>query len=68
MNQSFFFSKISLFGEYGIIKNSRGLTVPYRSYKGNLNTSSKINKKIDSSHKEILEFVKSKKNITNINF
>ena len=63
MNQSFFFSKILLFGEYGIIKNSKGLTIPYRSYKGNLNTSSRINKEIDSSHKEILEFVKYLKNL-----
>ena len=63
MNQSVFFSKILLFGEYGIIKNSKGLTIPYRFYKGNLNTSSKINKEIDSSHKEILEFVKYLKNL-----
>ena len=63
MNQSFFFSKILLFGEYGIIKNSKGLTIPYRFYKGNLNTSSKINKEIDSSHKEILEFAKYLKNL-----
>ncbi len=63
MNQSFFFSKILLFGEYGIIKNSRGLTVPYRFYKGNLNTSSIVNKEIDSSHKKILEFVKYLKNL-----
>ena len=63
MNQSFFFSKILLFGEYGIIKNSKGLTIPYRLYKGNLNTSSKINKKIDSSHKKFLEFVKYLKNL-----
>jgi len=63
MNQSFFFSKILLFGEYSIIKNSRGLTVPYRSYKGNLNTSSIVNKEIDSSHKKILEFVKYLKNL-----
>ena len=67
MNQSFFFSKILLFGEYGIIKNSKGLTIPYRAYKGNLNTSSKINKEIDSSHKKILEFVKYLKNL-NQNF
>ena len=63
MNQSFFFSKILLFGEYGIIKNSKGLTIPYRLYKGNLNTSSKINKEIDSSHKKFLEFVKFLKNL-----
>lgn len=63
MNQSFFFSKILLFGEYGIIKNSKGLTIPCRFYKGNLNTSSKDNKEINSSHKEILEFVKYLKNL-----
>ena len=62
MNQSFFFSKILLFGEYGIIKNSKGLTIPYRSYKGNLNTSSKINKEIDTSNKKMLDLVKYLKN------
>src|SRR5690606_6111485 len=31
-----FYSKILLFGEYGIIKESRGLSIPYNFYKGAL--------------------------------
>ena len=37
-----FYSKILLFGEYGIIKDSRGLSIPYNFYNGAL--------KIDESH------------------
>ena len=33
-----FYSKILLFGEYGIIKNSKGLAIPYNFYKGTLKT------------------------------
>ncbi len=36
MKQSFFSSKILLFGEYGIIENSSGLSIPYNFYKGTL--------------------------------
>ena len=35
-----FYSKILLFGEYGIIKNSKGLAIPYNFYKGTLKTLS----------------------------
>lgn len=31
-----FFAKILLFGEYGIIENAKGLTIPYNFYKGTL--------------------------------
>ena len=34
MQTSQFFSKILLFGEYGIIKSSKGLSIPYDSYSG----------------------------------
>ncbi len=34
-----FYSKILLFGEYGIIKNSKGLSIPYDFYNGALKTS-----------------------------
>lgn len=36
MNRVSFYSKILLFGEYGIIKNSKGLAIPYNSYNGTL--------------------------------
>ena len=34
-----FYAKILLFGEYGIIENSQGLTLPYSYYKGTLKFS-----------------------------
>ena len=33
MKNPFFYAKILLFGEYGIIKNAMGLSIPYNSYK-----------------------------------
>lgn len=46
MKGPLFYSKILLFGEYGIIKDSRGLSIPYNFYKGalkidNLNSAEK---------------------------
>jgi mevalonate kinase len=42
MRGPLFYSKILLFGEYGIIKDSKGLSIPYNFYKGAL--------KIDHHH------------------
>ena len=36
MRGPLFYSKILLFGEYGIIKDSKGLSIPYNFYKGAL--------------------------------
>lgn len=36
INESLFYAKILLFGEYGIIKNSKALSIPYNYYKGAL--------------------------------
>lgn len=36
MKKPFFYAKILLFGEYGIIENSKGLTIPYNFYQGAL--------------------------------
>lgn len=36
MKAPLFYSKILLFGEYGIIKDSKGLSIPYNSFKGGL--------------------------------
>ena len=38
LKESLYYSKILLFGEYGIIKDSKGLSIPYNSYKGGLKT------------------------------
>ncbi len=39
MSSPLFYAKILLFGEYGIIEDSQGLTVPYSFYKGTLKFS-----------------------------
>jgi mevalonate kinase len=40
MKGPLFYAKILLFGEYGIIKDSKGLTIPYNSYQGALKKES----------------------------
>ena len=39
MTNPLFYAKILLFGEYGIIEDSQGLTLPYSFYKGTLKFS-----------------------------
>lgn len=39
MKGPLFYSKILLFGEYGIIRDSKGLSIPYNFYKGTLKVS-----------------------------
>jgi len=39
MKGPLFYSKILLFGEYGIIEDSKGLSIPYNFYKGTLKVS-----------------------------
>ena len=36
MKSPLFFAKILLFGEYGIIKDSKGLSIPYNFFRGAL--------------------------------
>ncbi|MCO4819233.1 MAG: mevalonate kinase [Bacteroidetes bacterium] len=36
LKESLFYAKILLFGEYGIIQDSMGLSIPYNSFKGSL--------------------------------
>lgn len=43
MKGPLFYSKILLFGEYGIIKDSKGLSIPYNFYKGALKISEDLN-------------------------
>ncbi len=55
MNNSFFSSKILLFGEYSIVLDSFGFAIPYNLYKGSLKLNAeKANK---DSQKNILRFI-----------
>ena len=42
MKGPLFYSKILLFGEYGIIKDSKGLSIPYNFYNGALKMDKKL--------------------------
>lgn len=48
MRNPLFYAKILLFGEYGIIEDSKGLTIPYNSYKGSLKFSESAKGKISN--------------------
>ncbi|MDO5655637.1 MAG: mevalonate kinase [Flavobacteriaceae bacterium] len=54
MKQASFFAKILLFGEYGIIENAKGLTIPFNFYKGALKFDE--NKAQTESNQSLIEF------------
>ena len=56
MQTSQFFSKILLFGEYGIIKSSKGLSIPYYSYSGFLSIEDQGSNEKKVSHNNLLAF------------
>ncbi len=51
-----FYAKILLFGEYGIIKDSKGLAIPYNSYQGALKTSATLNEQQTDSNTKLQSF------------
>ncbi len=51
-----FYAKILLFGEYGIIKDSKGLAIPYNHYKGGLKIGTLDDEKSLNSNKNIRNF------------
>ncbi len=56
MKGPLFYAKILLFGEYGIIKDSKGLAIPYNSYQGALKKSKKLTNKTNDSNKNLFKF------------
>ena len=56
MSDTYFYSKILLFGEYAILKNSRGLSIPYRLYKGSLKFGELKKKKVKESNNILIRF------------
>ena len=59
MNRSnpLFYGKILLFGEYGIIKDSMGLSIPHTYYKGALQFEDTFNEKQASSNKHLFAYL-----------
>ena len=56
MKGPLFYSKILLFGEYGIIKDSKGLSIPYNFYNGALKVDENPDEKAIKSNKELKRF------------
>jgi len=56
MKGPLFYAKILLFGEYGIIKDSKGLAIPYNSYQGALKVSDNLSEKTKLSNKNLQKF------------
>ena len=55
MRNPLFYAKVLLFGEYGIIENSKGLTIPLNFYKGTLKYD-KSDKNSKKSNKFLVDF------------
>ena len=49
LKESLYYSKILLFGEYGIIQDSMGLSIPYSDYNGQFLFDEKNSKSIKSN-------------------
>ncbi len=56
MKGPLFYSKILLFGEYGIIKDSKGLSIPYNFYNGALKTDGNTSEVAQASNTGLKKF------------
>lgn len=56
MKGPLFYSKILLFGEYGIIQDSKGLSIPYNFYKGALKKSDNLSETAKKSNESLMRF------------
>ena len=63
MKGPLFYSKILLFGEYGIIQDSKGLSIPYNFYNGALKTDKNPSDEAISSNGHLKRFVAHLKNL-----
>ena len=57
MKGPLFYSKILLFGEYGIIKDSKGLSIPYNFFNGALKVSRPLTEAAKKSNEGLKEFL-----------
>ncbi len=63
MKGPLFYSKILLFGEYGIIKDSKGLSIPYNFFKGALKSDKNDSEMAHNSNKSLKGFAKYLRNL-----
>ncbi len=57
MKGPLFYSKILLFGEYGIIKDSKGLSIPYNFYNGALKSDKNLSGSAKTSNETLANFL-----------
>lgn len=63
MKGPLFYSKILLFGEYGIIQDSKGLSIPYNFYNGALKSDENPSEEAIASNGHLKRFVAHLKNL-----
>ncbi len=63
MKGPLFYSKILLFGEYGIIQDSKGLSIPYNFYNGALKCDQNPSTEAIASNGHLKRFVNHLKNL-----
>lgn len=56
MKGPLFYSKILLFGEYGIIKDSKGLSIPYNFFKGALKKDENLSETAKKSNESLIKY------------
>ena len=56
MKGPLFFAKILLFGEYSIIKDSKGLSIPYNFFRGTLQWAEEETEVTQASHKSLCDY------------
>ena len=56
LKDSLYYGKILLFGEYGIIQDSMGLSIPYTDYNGKLLYPSETNQNSKKSNQQLTCF------------
>lgn len=63
MKGPLFYSKILLFGEYGIIEDSKGLSIPYNFYKGALKSGENLTNEAKKSNESLARFAEYLENL-----
>ena len=62
LKESLYYGKILLFGEYGIIQDSMGLSIPYSDYNGKFLFNKKDEKSV-KSNQQLFQFFKHLQNL-----
>lgn len=59
MNKSpLYYAKILLFGEYGIINDAQGLSIPYNYYRGAFRSEASLTGKAHKSNQHLLAYAR----------